>query len=187
MRCIAKLPAGSSQRMSRVCGHGFDHGRGDAHLRHVAQDRPRRSLRVGDGIAPGRDGHEPMDAQRRALDAVARRAAGIDQHAGAGAIRSRDAARSVGGADARSPVRATRMISPMISACSRSPPGRRQQDDVARREMGLVEPLAQPARAGRADRSAGSPMRPGRGPAVKVDPWRRAETSCSARNTDSFQ
>ena len=78
------------------CRHGFDHGRRDAHLRHVAQDCSGRPLRIGDGVAAGQGGRKPVDAEHRTIDAVAGRAAGINQHTGAGTVGSRYPAGSVG-------------------------------------------------------------------------------------------
>ena len=183
MRLIAAASLAPSQRMSLVCRHGFDDGGGDAHPGQIAEHRRRRCAGFRRrGRVAGVERHKPMDAQPRAFDAKAGLAAGIDEHAGAGAIRRPDVARSVGDADGgHQPARANDLAHDdgLIQIAAR----RGQHDDVAGREMGFVEPLPEPARGGGADRAADRQYGAGDGPSHRDRHWRSATTSCSAKNT----
>ena len=111
-----------------------------------------------------------------------RLAAGIDQHAGAGAIGRPDVARAIGDADGGDqPARSDDFAHDdgLIQIAAR----RGQQDGVAGGEMGFVEPVAEPARRGGADRAADRQCRPAVAGAVEDRRWRSATMSCSARNT----
>src|SRR5205814_8323150 len=94
-----------------------------------------------------------MDPQHRALDANAGHAAGIDEHAGAGAIGGGSATRGISDADGGG--QSTRSNDFAHDHGLIQIPARRgYQYGVARREMGLVKPLAEPTRGSGADRPA---------------------------------
>ena len=135
---------------------------------------------TGSRTAP--DGHKPMHAQHRALDAIAGLAAGIDEHAGAGAIARPDLARGVGDADGgHQPARSDDFAHDdgLIQIAAR----RGQQHGVAaarwasssrsRNQLAAAAPIV-PLMASAAPAAAR---------AVEVGTRRSATTSCSARRT----
>src|ERR1700733_6827998 len=110
-----------------------------------------------------------MDTQGRTLNAVAWRAASVDEDASAGAIRSRNPTRNVRGADGG-------CESPRANDFAHdqrlldTPAQGEQQNDVAPGETGPVKLLTQPARAGCADGSLDGEGRSAATWAVKIDP-----------------
>ncbi len=74
-----------------------------------------------------------------------------------------------------------RMTSPMMMDCPTSPPSEDDHDEVAGLEMGFVQPLAKPARAGGADLAARHQCLPA--PAAEIDIVDQLTTSCWAKNS----
>ena len=181
-RFIASACLGLSQRIPGS-GHRFHDGGRDPHFGHVAQHGAGNPLGLRDGIVHGPGCDKPMNAQCRAQDAKAGLAAGIDQHAGAGAIGRASRGPRRRRRRPRSRARVARMISPMIVAWLRSPPGE------ASRTMSPAARLAwsslsrnQFAAAGPIVPLTKSARRPLRG-AIEMRPCRSPAKSGSARST----